>query len=130
MQSPLELQKHMIKHTLSPPLQHCTQPCNTNAALHAIMQYQCSIACNHAIPMRHCTQSCNTNAAVHAAMQSQCNQPCTPSAAVYAPPRQKEIYIINYVYFLKHFISIFIAIAVNMFVCTGIQNNGYLLHII
>ena len=44
------------------------------AALLAIVQYQCNIACIPATPMQ----------ALHAIMQSQCNQPCTPSAAVYA----------------------------------------------
>ena len=72
MQSPLELQKHIVKHTSSPPLQHCTQSCNTNAALHAIMQYQCGIARNHAIPMQHCTQSCNPSATNPALPVQQC----------------------------------------------------------
>ena len=79
------------------PMQHCRQSCNTNAALHAIVQSPLElqkiyskthiftpIAALLAIMQSQCNQPCTPSVSVYALMQSQCNQPCTPSVSVYA----------------------------------------------
>ena len=61
------------------PQYHCSQPRNTIAALHAIMQSPLELQKKHTVkhtfshPLQHCTQSCNTIAALHAIMQYQCS---------------------------------------------------------
>ena len=46
-------------------MHHCIMHRHTNAALHHIQSYQCSIASYTVVPMQHCIKHIHTNAALH-----------------------------------------------------------------